>query len=173
MHAEIFTYYSRIQSQNLEQAETKELERFIHASRNIMNAMKNFKGIRLNMDEFDGSDNPFINTQYKSFRKRLLELYHDMARILQAVDKDVQYQSLLAVFARIEAADKVFINNISRAVSDQKIQEIDIASLLLVNRLFTQSCRMQIYSMKDLLLVQQQAASFDRAMDLRLSAGID
>ena len=173
LHAEIFTYYSRIQSQNLEQAETKELERFIHASRNIMNAMKNFKGIRLNMDEFDGSDNPFINTQYKSFRKRLLELYHDMARILQAVDKDVQYQSLLAVFARIEAADKVFINNISRAVSDQKIQEIDIASLLLVNRLFTQSCRMQIYSMKDLLLVQQQAASFDRAMDLRLSAGID
>jgi phosphate:Na+ symporter len=63
LHAEIFSYYSKIQSQNMEHAETKELERFMRASRNIMNAMKNFKGIRLNMTEFDGSNNPFINTQ--------------------------------------------------------------------------------------------------------------
>jgi phosphate:Na+ symporter len=36
---------------------------------------------------------------------------------------------------------------------------------LLVNRLFTQSCRMQIYGMKDLLLTQEQINQFDRAMD--------
>ncbi len=39
--------------------------------------------------------------------------------------------------------------------------------LVLVNRLFTQSCRMQIYGMKDLLLTQEQITHFDRAMDAK------
>ena len=52
-------------------------------------------------------------------------------------------------------------------MAEKKIQEMDIASLLLVNCLFTQSCRMQIYSMKDLLLSQEQINSFDRAMDIK------
>ena len=165
LHAEIFTYYSQIQSQKLNEPEAKELERLIYASRNIMNALKNFKGIGHNMDEFDSSDNLYLNAQYKLFRKRLLELYHNVSGILNSDDKEAQYQSLLKAFGQIEAADNLFIKNISTAVSDQNIPEIEIASLLLVNRLFTQSCRMQIYSMKDLILSQEQINDFDRAMD--------
>jgi phosphate:Na+ symporter len=167
LHAEIFTYYSKIQSQKLNEYETKELERLIYASRNIMNALKNFKGIRYDMDEFDGADNVYLNSQYKLFRKRLLELYHNMSRILHSDNKEEQYRSLLTAFVRVEEADNLFINNISKAVSKRDIQEIEIASLLLVNRLFTQSCRMQIFSMKDLLLSQEQINSFDKAMDMK------
>ena len=165
LHAEIFTYYSQIQSQKLNESEAKELERMIYASRNIMNALKNFKGIRQDMDEFDGSDNLYLNSQYKLFRKRLLELYHLMSRILQLDNREELYGSLLTAFVHIEEADNLFIKNISKAVSERNIQEIEIASLLLANRLFTQSCRMQIYCMKDLLLSQEQINDFDRAMD--------
>jgi len=167
LHAEIFTYYSKIQSQKLNEPEAKELERLVFASRNIMNALKNFKGIRHNMDEFDASDNLYLYTQYKLFRKRLLELYHTISRILQLDNKAEQYQDLLTAFVHVEEADKLFINNISKAVSERNIKEIEIASLLLVNRLFTQSCRMQIYSMKDLLLSQEQINNFDRALDMK------
>jgi phosphate:Na+ symporter len=167
LHAEIFTYYSKIQSQKLNEPEAKDLERLIYASRNIMNALKNVKGIRQNMDEFDGSDNPFLNSQYKLFRKRLLELYHHVSRILRLDNKSEQYRSLLNAFGHIEEADNLFIKNVSTAVCGQKIPEIEIASLLLVNRLFTQSCRMQIYSLKDLILSQEQISDFDRAMEKR------
>ncbi|MFC1857122.1 Na/Pi cotransporter family protein [Thermodesulfobacteriota bacterium] len=167
LHAEIFTYYSRMQSQHLNEPEAKELERLIFASRNIMNALKNFKGIRHNMDEFDGSDNLYVNAQYKLFRKRLLELYHNISRILDLDNTEEQYRSLLTAFVHIEEADNLFINNISKAVCEQNIQEIEIASLLLVNRLFTQSCRMHIFSVKDLLLSQEQIHNFDRAMDMK------
>ena len=169
LHAEIFTYYSKIQSQKLNEPEAKELERLSFASRNIMNALKNFKGVRHNMDEFDGSDNIYLNLQYKLFRKRLLELYHAMSHILQSDNKEDQYRSLLTAFGHVEEADNLFINNISKAVCGQNIQEIEIASLLLVNRLFTQSCRMQIYCLKDLLLSLEQIKSFDRAMDIKES----
>lgn len=166
LHADIFTYYSQVQNQKLNEPEAKELERLIYASRNIMNALKNFKGIRQNMDEFDGSDNAYLNAQYKLFRKRLLELYNTMNRIIQIDDKEEQYRHLLAAFVHIEREDNLFIRKISKAVSERSIQEIEIASLVLVNRLFAQSCRMQIFSMKDLLLLQDQINNFDRALDM-------
>jgi phosphate:Na+ symporter len=119
------------------------------------------------MDEFDGSDNEYLNIQYKLFRKRLVELYHNMSRILGLEDKEAQYRSLLASFAQIEEADNRLIRNTLKAVTDKKLQEMEIASLLLVNRLFTQSCRMQIYGMKDLLLVQEQINDFDSAIDAK------
>ena len=167
LHAEIFTFYSKLQNEKLDRAEAKELERVIYASRNIMNSIKNFKGIRHNFDEFDGSDNPYLNAQYKIFRKRLVELYLTMSRILSMENKEEQYRSLLTAFLHIEEADNRFIKNTLSAVSEKKVQEMEISSLLLVNRLFTQACRMQIYGMKDLLLSQEQINDFDRAMDMK------
>jgi phosphate:Na+ symporter len=89
-----------------------------------------------------------------------------MSRIFQLEDKEEHYRSLLAAFSQVEKADNTFIKNISKAVSRHNIQEIDVASLLLVNRLFTQSCRMQIYCLKDLLLSLELINSFDRALDV-------
>ncbi len=167
LHAEIFAFYTKLQSQKLEETETKELERVIFASRNIMNSIKNFKGIRQNLDEFDGSGNSYMNSQYKLFRKRLVELYQDMTRIFAEENKEEQYRMLLTAFVHIEEDDNRFIRETMKAVSEQRIQEMEISSLLLVNRLFTQGCRLQIFSMKDLLLTHDQVNDFDRAMDMK------
>jgi phosphate:Na+ symporter len=167
LHAEIFAYYSRLQSQKLEETEAKELERMIFASRNIMNSNKNFKGIRHDIDEFEGSGNVDLNNQYKLFRKRLLKVYHDMGGILGQENKEEQYHSLLKAFVKIEEADKLCINDTLKAVAEGRIEELEISSMLLVNRLFTQSCRLQIFSLKDLLLSQEQINNFDRALDMK------
>ena len=167
LHAEIFTFYSRVQTHKLSETEAKELERLIYASRNMMNSIKNFKGVRHNLDEFDGSDNAYLNAQYTSFRKRLVEFYLIMSRVLTMEDKEDQYRSLLTSFVQIEETDNRFIKNTLNAVAEKKVREMEIASLLLVNRLFTQSCRMQIFSMKDMLLSQEQVNRFDRALDTK------
>jgi len=167
LHAEIFTYYSRVQSHKLDETEVKDLERLIHASRNMMNSIKNFKGFRHNMDEFDGADSTYLNEQYMLFRKRLVEIYLNVGRILDMEATEARYRSLLTSFIQIEEADNRFIRKTMTAVAEKKIEQMDIASLLLVNRLFTQSCRMQIYSMKDLLLSQEQVIAFDHALDAK------
>jgi phosphate:Na+ symporter len=165
LHAEIFSFYSRLQNQKLEETEAKELERGIYASRNIMNSVKNFKSIRHNMEEFDGSDNPYLNAQYKLFRKRLVELYHIVSRIRQMESREGQYRNLLTTFGHVEEEDKRFIRETMQAVSTGQVQDLEISTLLLVNRLFTQACRLQIFSIKDLLLSQNQISDFDREMD--------
>ena len=167
LHAEIFAYYSKLQNQKLEEAEAKELERMIFASRNIMNSIKNFKGIRYDVDEFEGSENVYLNSQYKLFRKRLLKVNHDMGAIQGQESKEEQYHNLLKAFVKIEEADKLCINDTVKAVVEGRIQELEISSMLLVNRLFTQACRLQIFSLKDLLLSQEQINNFDRALDMK------
>jgi phosphate:Na+ symporter len=173
LHSEIISFYSRIQFERLEENETRELERAIYASRNIMNSVKNFKGIRHNMDEFDSSENPYLNAQYKLFRKRLLELYHDINRVLTLDGKDDQCEKLLTTFAAVEENDKKFIRETMKAISEDQIQEIEISTLWLVNRLFTQACRMQIFSTKDLFLSQKKIHDFDRALEDRNSLAIN
>jgi phosphate:Na+ symporter len=167
LHAEIFAYYSSLQAQKLEESEAKEQERVIYASRNMMNSIKNFKGIRHNLSEFDASDNTYLNSQYKLFRKRLQGLYRSMNHILEMESKEEQYRALLKSFVHIEENDEQFIRETMKAVADKKIKEMQIASLLLVNRLFTQAGRMQVYGMKDLLLTQEQVEDFDRALDMK------
>lgn len=167
LHAEIFAFYSRLQSERLDETDAKDLERVIYASRNIMNSIKNFKGIKHNMDDFDSSENPYLNTQYKVFRKRLLGLYHDINRILALENQEKQYRSLLTAIISVEENDKRFIRETMKTVSTNQIQEIEISSLLMVNRLFSQACRMQIFGTKDLFLSQEQINDFDRAMDMK------
>lgn len=167
LHADIFAYYSKIQMQKMEEIEAKISERIIYASRNIMNSIKNFKDIKHNLDDFDASGNEYLNTQYKMFRKRLVRVYHEMNSILQLDNREEQYRHLLAAFVRVEKDDKRLLSDTMQAVAEKKIHEIEIASLLLVNRLFTQSCRLQIFGLKDLLLTQGQVSDFDRALDMK------
>ena len=167
LHAEIFAYYSKLQAQKLEEGEAKELERVIYASRNLMNGLKNFKGIRGDLEEFDASENPYIESQYQLFRRRLSELCHDLNRLPGLESGEEQYRELLKIYLRVETADRRFIKEIMAAVAGRKIREMEIASLLLVNRLFTQACRMQVFGLKDLLLTQAQVADFDRALDMK------
>lgn len=98
----------------------------------------------------------------------MLVLYNDMNRILDMEHGEEQYRNLLKTFAEIEESDKRFIRETMAAVSAKKLQEMEIASMLLVNRLFTQACRLQIFSLKDLLLTLDQINEFDRALDMRV-----
>jgi phosphate:Na+ symporter len=167
LHGEIFTFYSKLQSQKREEAEVKELERMVFASRNIINSIKNFKGIRHDLDEFNGSDTAFLNDQYSRFRKRLMKLYTEMQGIQKLEDREEQYNRLLRTFVKVEEADRRFINETISAAAEVRIQELEISSLLLVNRLFTQACRLQIFSLKDLILSQEQINNFDKALDMK------
>lgn len=167
LHAEIFSFYTRLQSQKMEVGEAKELERQIYASRNIMNALKNFKGIRGDLNEFDASENTHVEAQYQLFRQRLSQLCHDLNQLPELESPEELLRELLKTYLRVETADRRFIKETMQAVTAKKIHEMEIASLLLTNRLFTQACRLQVFGLKDLLLTQAQAVDFDRALDMK------
>ncbi|MBA3011094.1 MAG: Na/Pi symporter [Proteobacteria bacterium] len=165
LHSSIIAYYSLIQTQQLDETVAQDLERAILASRNIMNSAKNFKGIRPDFDEFESSDSAFLNRQYDRFRKRLITLYHEINEVLSLKDEQLLYAAVIKAFAHVEQADKLFIQQIVQMSSTGKEENLDLSTLFLVNRLFTQACRMLIFSMKDVLLTHEKTIAFDKAVE--------
>lgn len=167
LHGEIIGFYAKLLNAQLEEDEARELERMIYASRNIMNSIKNIKGIRHDIDEFDSSDNEHLNRQYKLFRLRLVGLYHSINRFLDMGEQKEQYRTLLRTVVHIEQQDKQFIQTVMKLVADEDINDMETASLLMSNRLFSQSCRLQVFALKDLLLRETEITEFDHAMDMK------
>jgi phosphate:Na+ symporter len=167
LHGEIVEFYAKLLQVNLEKDETKDLERIIYASRNVMNSVKNIKGIRHNISEFDNSDNERLNQQYRFFRRRLIGLHHRINSFLILKDQEKQHQSLLKMAMQIEDEDKQFVSTVMKLAAEKNINELEISSLLMANRLFSQSCRLQIFALKDLLLKEKEISDFDRAMDAK------
>ncbi len=163
LHTDIIAFYSGIQKNELDIGDTRELERAIVASRNILNAAKNFKSIRTNLDEFKFSESEYLNKQYERFRKRLLFLYHEIENLVTE-NPEAQFESLIHAFQQIELADNQFIDKTVKAAPDDSFQQIDLSTLFLVNRLFTQACRMIIFSLKDLSLSQEKTEMFDKTI---------
>ncbi len=167
LHGKIIEFYVKLLNGELDETEARELERMIYASRNVMNSIKNIKGLRHDLAEFGGSDNDNLNRQYKLFRRRLMEVYHDINHFLEIKDTQEQYRSLLRTVVHIEQKDKRFIRRVMKEVADGVIDEMEIASLLMANRLFSQSCRLQVFALKDLLLSETEINEFDRVMDMK------
>ncbi len=167
LHGEIIEFYAKLLNAQLEEDEARELERMIYASRNIMNSIKNIKGLKKDFNEFDSSDNSCLNKQYKRFRQRLMNLYHDIDRFLEIENPQEQYTKLLRSVLHIEQQDSRFVQTIMEKAANGSIKELEISSLLIANRLFSQSCRLQIFALKDLLLNSREIQSFDQAMDMK------
>ncbi len=167
LHGEIIEFYAKLLNAQLEEAEARELERMIYASRNIMNSIKNIKGLSHDLDEFDGSDNEYLNYQYRLFRRRLVELYHDINHFLEIGTVQEQFRSLLRTVLHIEQMDKRFVQTVMEKAAHGDINKMEIASLLMANRLFSQSCRLQVFALKDLLLREEDIYEFDHAMDVK------
>ncbi len=168
LHGEIIEFYAKLLNAQLEKEEAKALERMIYASRNIMNSMKNIKGLRHDMEDFDSSDNKHLNLQYRLFRRRLIGLYHSINSFFDTMgDHQEQYRILLRTVIHIEQQDAQFLSTVMELAAAKDIDEREISSLLMANRLFSQSCRLQVFALKDLLLRKEEIKEFDHAMDMK------
>ncbi len=157
LHAEIFAFYARIQAQPLDENETMRMDPLMRASRSIMNATRNFTDIMGEISDFDNTDNPFMQSMHQDFMTRLKHLKARVDTITRSesdpapTDRKREIEtSLNSYFSNVEEEDKRFIRACAGAVDKKTVKETDISRLLMVNRLFTQSCRMIILSLQGL-----------------------
>lgn len=151
LHAGIFSFYAQMQSQAIDPQEAMQLEPVIRASRSIMNATKNLHEMQDELAEIGGDDNPFMVKAHHDFRDRLLQLWAIAQRGAMPEDNGTLADDLDQLFQATEEADRQFIRSCSNAVVDRTIKEREVTLLLMSNRAFTQSTRMIILSMQELV----------------------
>ena len=156
LHSQIFAFYARIQAQPLDENEAIRMEPLMRASRSIMNATRNFNDILEEINDIGNDEKTIMVSMYQNFMTRLNAMKNRVERVMGRLEnqtgsvRDIQ-DFLNNCFSGVEEEDKQFIQACSRAIAQNAIKETDVSRLLMVNRLFTQSCRMIVLSMQGIV----------------------
>jgi len=149
LHGNIFEYYAMIDSKQLNEVDAQKLDQYLRASRNIMNATQNLKEVRSDLEEFEFSNNTFLNDQFPIYKQRLEELFSDLDVIVEKNKGDAAAFS--HVLKQVNANDMKCISESSQAIKNRKLKDLEATSMVMTNRMFTQSCRMFVFGIEELL----------------------
>lgn len=151
-HADIFEYYTKLVSVEMDEKQTDQLDRLLRASRNIMNAAKNINELRDELSILKREIEPALQRAYSSISERLKSVYETGISLYQKFDPEEEIaESVNELLKGIERGDKAFIHMCSEIISSGKIKKVEVTFLLMLNRVVTQSARMLIFAMKTLL----------------------
>lgn len=152
LQGEIFSFASTILSGNVNKEESRLVNKLLHGARMALHSAKSIKDEINNFEEFETSDNSYLRNENAHFRKRLIQLYKKVLIILQETDHTEIAASLDYVAKKLANEDKKFIKSATKATAERRIGELDISTMLMVNRAFNQSSRQLIFGIKDTLL---------------------
>jgi len=165
LQAEIFSFASIMQTEELDTQETALVNRQLHAARMALHSAKAIKDVRHNFDDFDASESPFVTQTNAEFRKRLIELYLKLSGLLGETQHAEVASKLNRSLKRIAKEDTAFVKSIAEQTSKGALQDMEISDLLLVNRAFIQSSRQLIFAIKEMTLNDDEVKLFDQLTD--------
>ena len=166
LQAEIFTFSASIQSYETDEKESLELSRYLHGARMALHSAKTLKDIKHNFDEFENADNRFLNDQYTHFRKRLIETYLKIDKLVEENGKKDWTKAILKILKQLEENDEAFVILTTQAINNKQIADIHVSTALIVNRAFVQSSRQILLAIRELLLSEDEILQFERVQEL-------
>jgi phosphate:Na+ symporter len=166
LQAEIFTFSTQIQAHELTDEEPEELNRYLHAARMALHSAKTFKDVKHDFEEFENADNVFLNDQYTHFRKRLIETYLKIDKIIKEDGKKDKPKAILKTLKQLKDDDRQFVQLAAQAVSSKFIEDINVSTAVIANRAFVQSSRQILLALKELLLTEEEILQFERVQEI-------
>lgn len=165
LQSEMFSFASTILSGEVSKEESKLVNKFLHAARMALHSAKSIKDEVQNFEEFESSDNKFLNAENELFRQRLIKLYAKVIDVLDDTDHSDIAGSIAGMLKRLQKDDRKFIKSVTKATTEGQIKDVDISTMLLVNRAFNQSSRQLIFGIKDVLLTDIELEFLEKLTD--------
>jgi phosphate:Na+ symporter len=157
---EILARYSEIQASSTDKETLLRLNRLISSVRNAMYSAKGMKDIRHNEREFSNSGNETKYKLYKLQHSQLKEFYTKLSVIL-SLPEEHHLSELRSLFEFVQSG---YGKRAAMAFSDPELstlKKIDVASLFNINREIFSSSKAIVLSLKDYLLEEETAESFE------------
>ena len=161
LQADIFTFAAGIQSNELTESESNDLYHYLHGARMALHSAKTLKDVGHNFDDFDNSDNRFLNEQYQNFRRRLMATYVKLNTIILGQGSADSTTLILKMIKQLKLEDEGFLDNLTKAINDKQIKNIEVSTAIIANRAFVQSERQVILAFKELLLDEKEIEIYD------------
>jgi phosphate:Na+ symporter len=150
LHGEIMAFYSGMRRQELQGAEAAVAEALAGSVRNAMYSAKCMKDISHNVEELSASGNDFKYKWFLHTREKLGEFYHYVVSLLDEHNGEAD-KKIAAGMDEIRNYYDSFLDTIYKDGAHGKVNEVELSTLVNVNREIYSSCKALLHSLEDLI----------------------
>lgn len=161
LQAEIFNFAAKVQSGDVEERDSDDLNRYLHCARVAMHSAKSLRDIKHDFDSFDSSDNEFMYNKNMEFRKRLISLYLQVIDLIPEEKHETIAGSIARIRQHLTTEDKAFVKEIGEATTKELLKELDVSTLLMANRAFIQSAVQILSALRETLLTKEELQIYE------------
>jgi len=160
LEGEILAHALSLQGAELDPAETERLSQVIPSIRNAVHAAKSMKDIYEDLRMFHDSVNDRFNAYYNQFREAEREFYEALNSLRAADLSAHRFETLVEIKKKGEDIHRRMHRRILREVTHGELGEVEISTLLNVNRELYESHNSLLSALADALLDMESAADF-------------
>lgn len=160
LEGEILRHALALQSRPLEADESERLSQIIPSIRNAVQAAKSMKDVQADLELFRGSVNDRFNAYFGQFREAAREFYEALEQLRNSDLPDVRFETLVHIKETAEALHNRMRHRIYGEVARDELSEVEISTLLNVNRELLVASHSLVAALVDALLSMDAARDF-------------
>ncbi|MDH3439397.1 MAG: Na/Pi symporter [Gammaproteobacteria bacterium] len=161
LEGEILSYAMRLQAVRLDPDESARLGQVIVAIRAAVHSAKSLKDTHHDLEAFQQAVDDHFNAWFGRFRDSASDFYQQLAAMKSATSSAHQFERLVELKARNEENHNALHAAIHKEVALDSLTDVQISTLLNVNRELYQSNQSLLAALADALLDTQRATDFD------------
>lgn len=158
---EILSLYTKLSEEKLDKQDFTRFNQLIVSVRNAMYSAKGIKDIYQDNKDLRDSAVDIKYEQYVFIQSQLREFYTKLNKLLEVKESSSRFEELIRLMAQIQKDYESRMSRIYKHSAKDALEELDISTLLNVNREVYSSCKALILSLKDYLLDATRADDFD------------
>lgn len=162
LEAEIYTFASGLQMNELHDLEARELNKLLHATRNAVASAKILKDIQHNLQDAESLDSTALEELMQYFKEKWDATHQAFITILEQTEVSTNISLLHNLTVKNKEDDISFTQLITASIASKKIKQTDIPTLITINRAFNISVRQMIHALRDLLFTEPEAEIVDK-----------
>lgn len=160
LEGEILRYALALQTGPLEADESARLSQIIPSIRNAVQAAKSMKDVHSDLELFRGSVKDRFNAYFGQFREAAREFFEVLDTLRKVEIPELRFEALVQIKNKAETLHSRMRHRIYDEVSRGELSEVEISTLLNVNRELLVANQSLVSALADALLNMESARDF-------------
>jgi phosphate:Na+ symporter len=161
LHGDIHAYSIKLQNFTGDKIITGRIQQLISSSRNSMYAAKNLKDALPDIEQLKRSSNDEKFEFYLRTRERIAAFYQSAIALAATGHQAGYFEQLTLLYKSVQAEYSETLKNLYREGLVKNLSEVEFSTLLNFNREIYTLQKSVLFALKDFLLTEQEAESFD------------
>jgi phosphate:Na+ symporter len=162
LEGEILSFAMKAQAEPLDEDESARLNQLLSAVRQATHSAKSVRDIRKDLEDFEDSPRAAVNAYVGRFRTATNEFYGQLFQLKRKEDDEVIFGDLAELLNQVHESHDRLHKAVYSDVSDRKLAEAEISSLLNVNRELLNANVALIMALNEYHLDVGQAAALEQ-----------